>query len=378
MALQLSERAAGRIATARVPTVQLEPGMDGGWGAHLAPDQPALQIGADVEVLLQEDGLDSIYIATVVAFPKLQGTKRAKLQGGAAAAAVVGNGAEEQIYVRYHDLLASEESEERLCEWVESKQMRWRPPPTPRGFHQLVRVGDKLELHFEDAWWEVSLQAIELGRVQGAPSQQQGDSVGVTGSEGSISIDVSDGEREGGRKVGEGAGESGSEGGRGSGSRERDEGGKAAKAGKVGEGSEDDESSGGTAVCAVDAPSTASAPSAVDGHSDPSIATAAAAAPAPACAPSAASASAAPPSAAAPSAVAPHAASGSEAHFRVASIKYAKTHVVAEAQIRPQWLWAKSGCIWRFEIAQGHGCSDVKGYEPTFKFASGIMRSRSS
>ena len=63
--------------------------------------------------------------------------------------------------------------------------------------------------------------------------------------------------------------------------------------------------------------------------------------------------------------------------FRVSSLHYAKAHTVAGAVLRPQWQWAPKAQVWRYELEMGHGCCGGEADAlPTFKFATGVGRSR--
>ena len=71
-----------------------------------------------------------------------------------------------------------EEDMPRLREWVMASNVRLRPPDAfPPGMIELVKVGDMLELWFDDGWWEVQVKSIisvaaarEARRSRGASS----------------------------------------------------------------------------------------------------------------------------------------------------------------------------------------------------------------
>ena len=153
-------------AKRRTPSVELEEGIGGGWGAHAAQ----IAAGDRVEVAMKEEGLASVaYLATLVEPPGADGDSDAgrqhrKLRGkGKGKAAAAAADAAAQVHVRYDELLpdgAEDDSAERLCEPVPAGDVRPQPPPTPCGFHALVAAGDIVELYYDDGWWEVKVEAV--------------------------------------------------------------------------------------------------------------------------------------------------------------------------------------------------------------------------
>ena len=153
-------------AKRRTPSVELEEGIGGGWGAHAAQ----IAAGDRVEVAMKEEGLASVaYLATLVEPPGADGDGDAgrqhrKLRGkGKGKAAAAAADAAAQVHVRYDELLpdgAEDDSAERLCEPVPAGDVRPQPPPTPCGFHALIAAGDIVELYYDDGWWEVKVEAV--------------------------------------------------------------------------------------------------------------------------------------------------------------------------------------------------------------------------
>ena len=86
---------------------------------------------------------------------------------------------EEQLLVEFDELLEpgneedeggggdgdqadADEDRPRLREWVAASNVRRRPPDAfPNGMLELVRVGDLLELLYDDGWWEVEVKDVQ-------------------------------------------------------------------------------------------------------------------------------------------------------------------------------------------------------------------------
>ena len=186
---RLQVRFGGRLAGARVPTLHLPGTLTPGWGMHSTP------IGTRVEARLDEEGLaDATWAGKVVAVrwsdgdvDSASGAAGAMGGGGggggdvgpAAARAAEARGLGElQLCIEFDELMpdgvdvpeeAEEEAEEaeeedtgeRLQEWVAQGDVRERPPSAfPAGVLPLLRVGDGMELYFEDGWWEVELREV--------------------------------------------------------------------------------------------------------------------------------------------------------------------------------------------------------------------------
>ncbi|KAL1520898.1 hypothetical protein AB1Y20_022459 [Prymnesium parvum] len=164
--LEQAARAAARLAKAamRAPTPRGEGEGQSGSRRGAAPKLPTdpsaygwgvesehLCDGASVEVLAVDDGFrGAAFRATVLSMqPDVSGSaaKRRK--------------AANKIQIRYDELLEAEGSDAKLTELCPKQQIRLHPPPAPPGFHGLLRVGDPLQLHLDDAWWDVTLTAIE-------------------------------------------------------------------------------------------------------------------------------------------------------------------------------------------------------------------------
>eukprot|EP00967_Tisochrysis_lutea_P071855 scaffold95587_cov30-Tisochrysis_lutea.AAC.1 len=118
---------------------------NGGWGEH-----NDLNVGSAVEVRLTEDGLDgSIYSGTLAQYAK----DELGVDG---------------CWVVFDELLEEESESELLREWVRREDVRPKPPPTPDGFAHLIQTGDIIELNFEDGWWEVEVEKVEVHVVDEA------------------------------------------------------------------------------------------------------------------------------------------------------------------------------------------------------------------
>ena len=157
VALRLGDRGREKAPGARrAPRMPTDPAAYG-WGASIHP----IPVGTAIEVLAVEEGLVGAAFRAVAIAPEPCGTvaQREKQERQAVS----------KLRVEYTDLLASEASSEHLREWCPKQQIRPKPPPTPRGFHGLVRKGDPLQLLLEDAWWDVIVDAIGDDPPRGAP-----------------------------------------------------------------------------------------------------------------------------------------------------------------------------------------------------------------
>lgn len=123
-----------RVGGARLPAVRLAPSTGGGWGLQHPP------VGAPVEVRLSEEGLeDACWAATVVDDADDDGL----------------------LLVEVEELTSEEDAAVKIRERVPPSAVRMRPPRGfPAGAVELVRPGDLLELYFDDAWWEVKVDAV--------------------------------------------------------------------------------------------------------------------------------------------------------------------------------------------------------------------------
>lgn len=78
------------------------------------------------------------------------------------------------MLVEHLDLLESEEEgSPKLREWVSSDVVRLRPPDTPAGFLSMIRQGDRLQFLLDDAFWDVSLEAIRYDASSGGGAARQ-------------------------------------------------------------------------------------------------------------------------------------------------------------------------------------------------------------
>ena len=101
------------------------------------PSATWLQVGVDVEVIMEEPGLiGSRYPGRVL-----------QVSAGKAE-------------VEFPAFDEDEESGEKLKEWVECALVTPIPPPTPKDFARRVRVGELLDLWHEDGWWKVSVLSL--------------------------------------------------------------------------------------------------------------------------------------------------------------------------------------------------------------------------
>ena len=118
-------------------------------GPKVVMAEPAsewLMPGSVVEVTMQEEGLVGMKAtATVVAL----------------------DGKKVQIE---HDAFNDEGDEsKKLREWVNVRILTPPPPPPPDGFIASLKVGSKLEVFFEDGWWEVTLLKKEASTSSKQP-----------------------------------------------------------------------------------------------------------------------------------------------------------------------------------------------------------------
>jgi len=128
----------------RAPTVELEE-LTGGWG------EIENVAGLPVEVMIDEEDLSGAYYTGQLVVEPRQRSPR-----GASKASQT----PEEVMVRYDDLLADEDSEEKLVESNAISSVRPKPPETPVGFHRLIETGDTVELRYEDGWWEVQVDEV--------------------------------------------------------------------------------------------------------------------------------------------------------------------------------------------------------------------------
>eukprot|EP00316_Scyphosphaera_apsteinii_P002083 CAMPEP_0119334978 /NCGR_PEP_ID=MMETSP1333-20130426/88443_1 /TAXON_ID=418940 /ORGANISM="Scyphosphaera apsteinii, Strain RCC1455" /LENGTH=298 /DNA_ID=CAMNT_0007345415 /DNA_START=124 /DNA_END=1020 /DNA_ORIENTATION=+ len=135
-----------KVKSERIPSVALEE-MTPGWGEH------TFTPGSLVEVIMREEGLaGAAYTGSLVPMPELTSKSSKKAKAG---------NTPKQVCVQFDELLADEDSEEKLLEIVDVADVRLQPPPTPAGFHRLLDVGDAVEMQYEDGWWEMEIEEVK-------------------------------------------------------------------------------------------------------------------------------------------------------------------------------------------------------------------------
>ena len=198
----------GKAAVARLPAVRHDrEDMSGGWGKHEA------EIGSRVEARLEEEGLDgAVWTGCVVAKGRKGRDEDSDEEdseddwygagGGERGAAAKKRARREaqkaELSIEFDELREDREEDgdggndgggasssplkddaadsAPLREWVAPTDVRVCPPSGfPTGMAELVRVGDALELYFEDGWWEVEVIAILTdAEVRAAEAKDKG------------------------------------------------------------------------------------------------------------------------------------------------------------------------------------------------------------
>ena len=159
----------GRASTARLAAIRLEGDVSEGWGQHTLPTGTLVE-AKEFDPELQ----DAIYEGRVL------GKRRTYLEDEdedyddeqATHASKVPPDGGVQMEVEFDELLPDGEDDaaaaggdaplERLHEWLGPSALRRRPPSGgfPPGVLELVRVGDVIELRFDDGWWAVEVKDI--------------------------------------------------------------------------------------------------------------------------------------------------------------------------------------------------------------------------
>jgi len=161
----------GKGRGVRTPTVTLEEGMGGGWGEH-----EQLEPGCRVEVQLEDEALDeTIYAGRLVPTPPAAAGKKTRKQPPKAP-----DEHEGEVEVEFDELLESNDSDARLREWTSRSRVRRQPPPTPTGFFGLLHRGDKVQLLYEDCWWDVQFDEVVPGSGGGGSGAGGGDAAVAT------------------------------------------------------------------------------------------------------------------------------------------------------------------------------------------------------
>ena len=209
----------GKAASARLPAVRHDrEDVSGGWGKHAA------EIGSRVEARLEEEGLDgAVWTGRVVAKGRKGRDQDSDEDddaddddwygaGGGERGATAKKRARREaqkaeLSIEFDELREDREDDDGgeggggtssspfkddaadaapLREWVAPTDVRVCPPSGfPTGMAELVRVGDALELYFEDGWWEVEVIAILTdAEARAAGAKNKGKAGGGGGSGG--------------------------------------------------------------------------------------------------------------------------------------------------------------------------------------------------
>lgn len=112
------------------------------WGVASEKGQPCrdvVEVGQEVEVHLEDVGLAESYAATVIEMTLTQ------------------------IEVEYVAFLAAETPRIPLREWVPTHQVTPPPPATPAGFHDALQKGSRVDLLYQDGWWQGRVVSVQDG-----------------------------------------------------------------------------------------------------------------------------------------------------------------------------------------------------------------------
>ena len=177
----------GRAAIARLPAVHLDAAnVSGGWGRHTITDGDKVEArGIEKDEAGNDNG--AFHAGTIVGRRRPdegdddddddddedEGEEEQRERPAKRGRQ------EEQLLVEFDELLEpgneedegggsdgdqadADEDQPRLREWVAASNVRRRPPDAfPTGMLELVRVGDLLELLYDDGWWEVEVKDVQ-------------------------------------------------------------------------------------------------------------------------------------------------------------------------------------------------------------------------